>query len=183
MPAVTLWVFAAGGVGLAASARERRRPPVPGPVLRLVVAVGLIALAITPALVALSQMHLTDARDSADAGDCTAALDAALASTGVLGIRPEPYEVLGYCDLGADEPELAASAFQAAVARDPQNWRYHYGLAIARAADGRDPRPTARRARRLNPLHPQPRELVALFDTDDPEKWRARAATAPLPED
>lgn len=183
MPAVTLWVFAAGGLGLAASARERRIAPDPGPILRLAVSVGLIALAITPMLVALSQRHLTEARAAADAGDCTPAIDAALASIEVLGIRPEPYEVLGYCDLGADEPELAVSAFQAAVSRDPQNWRYHYGLAIARGADGRDPRATAQRARRLNPRHPQAEELVGLFDTDDPGEWRARAATAPLPED
>ena len=38
--------------------------------------------------------------------------------------------------------------------RDPDNWHYAYGLAVAQALAGEDPRPAAALARRLNPLEP-----------------------------
>jgi hypothetical protein len=49
----------------------------------------------------------------------------------------------------------------AAHARDPRNWRYVYGQAIVDGVAGRDPRPAARAALRLNPLEPLARTLVS----------------------
>lgn len=178
MPAVTLWLFAAGGAALAARPHEEpalRRPRLPA---RIAIAAGVLVLALTPALVALSEYHLGNAEVAATEGDCVEAIDSALASISVLGVRPEPFETLGTCDLRLGAPALAVPAFERAVQRDPENWRYHYGLAIARGANGADPRSAARDARRLNPLNPQTEELVQLFDTDDPQEWERRALMA-----
>jgi hypothetical protein len=70
-----------------------------------------------------------------------------------------------------------------AVRNDPDHWRYRYGLAIARAATGRDPRPDLRIARRLN------RQGAILFNgaarelalTRDSARWKrlARGASRP----
>jgi hypothetical protein len=48
-------------------------------------------------------------------------------------------------------PDLAVKALESAVRRDPENWRVHYGLALVRAADGQDPRPTLRTTRPAQP--------------------------------
>lgn len=178
VPAVTLWLFAAGGAALAARPHEEPalgRPQLPA---RIAIAAGVLVLALTPALVAHSEYHLGNAEVAATEGDCVEAIDSALASVSALGVRPEPFETLGYCDLRLGAPALAVPAFERAVQRDPDNWRYHYGLAIARAANGADPRSAARDARRLNPRNPQTEELVQLFDTDDPQEWERRALMA-----
>ena len=60
-----------------------------------------------------------------------------------------------------------------AVDRDPRAWDYHYGLAVARAAAGRDPRMEARTAYRLNPRHPRTLKLVRRFDASRPRAWKA----------
>ena len=51
------------------------------------------------------------------------------------------------------------------------NWNYSYGLAIARAENGLDPRPAAARALRLNPLQPIVKDEVAAFATGGPRSW------------
>ena len=55
---------------------------------------------------------------------------------------------------------LAVDAMRAARVRDPRNWQYAYGLAVAQALAGEDPRPSAALALRLNPLEPLARKLV-----------------------
>jgi O-antigen ligase len=176
MPAITLWLFCAGGAVLASSVP--RRASVPRPLTRLLATAAVLAVTATPALIAVSQLHLSDAEAAARAGDCEEAIDSALASAAVLSVRPEPYKTLGYCDLRLGAPRLADAMFSRAVAEDPENWRYHYGLAIARAANGDDPRPDARTARRLNPVDPQTEALVELFATDEPKQWTRRAEKA-----
>jgi hypothetical protein len=69
-----------------------------------------------------------------------------------------------------------------AVDRDPNNWVYHYGLALVLAAEGEDPRAEIDEARRLNPREPLAIETEEAFaSTNDPEKWRRRALKARLP--
>jgi len=70
---------------------------------------------------------------------------------------------------------------RSAVSRDPENWETHYGLALALALQGRDPRGEAARARELNPRAQLATELVESFATDDPRTWRRRATRARLP--
>ena len=180
MPAVTLWLFALGGLALAA---PRREPSGRGPagLTRVVAALGCALLAITPALAALSQERLAAAIMAFKRGDCRASSSAAVDSIDYLAMRPQPLELLAYCDVRAGLPELAQRTMEKALARDPHNWEYHYGLAIVRAAGGADPRPQAAVALRLNPLSPLAQATVKAFDTDDPAKWKRRAVTARLP--
>jgi Flp pilus assembly protein TadD len=89
--------------------------------------------------------------------------------------------MIGYCDLRAGQYALAVDAMRSAHARDPHNWRYAYGLAIAQAIAGEDPRQAAQSAVRLSRFEPLPRELARALDTDDPAKRFRAAARASLP--
>jgi O-antigen ligase len=187
MPAVTLWFFALGGMTLARAAPAHETAPQPaGPaaprrLTRLVAGVGLLALATTPALVALSQARLNDSVTALKAGNCGEAIDAALGSARALGVRPQPFMLLSLCDARLDRHEVAISTARRAVDLDEENWQTHYTLALALANAGRDPRSAARRTLRLNPYGRLPVDISERFDTDDPKEWRRRARTARLP--
>lgn len=180
MPVITLWLFAVGGLALAAPAEA---PPARGvaPAARIVMALGCLALALVPAQVFLSEGALRDAARASAAGDCATAIDRALRSTSALGVRPEPFIVLGYCDVRIGRTDLALRALDNAVRRDPDNWEGHYGRALVRAAAGLDPRPELRTAQRLNPLQPLVFRATRLFAGGGPQQWRRRALTARLP--
>lgn len=178
LPAVTLWVFCLGGAVLARSGRAPRRLRRP---TRVAIAIGLAALALTPGLAALSQGRLNAAVAALKRGECETAIDRALSSRSALGVRAEPYEVLGYCDIRLGATRLGVQAFEEAVERDPHNWEVHYGLALARAVDGRDPRAQARRALELNPREAAARRAVRRFRGTDRRKWRQGAVEAPIP--
>ena len=92
--------------------------------------------------------------------DCRTGIDAALDATERFGTRPEPWQILGYCDARAGQFELARRAMDAARSRDPDNWQLAYGQAIVYGVSGLDPRPFAAEALRLNPLDPRARALV-----------------------
>ena len=180
MPAVTWWFFVLGG-GALASTRTSEVVRAPGAVGRLVGVAALVALAATPALAALSQTRIDSATRAFARGDCTATIDASLAATRWLSPRPEPYLLLGYCDMRLGLPTLAVDQMAAAASRDPRNWRYRYGLAVARARAGLDPRQAARAAARLNPLSDMAQAGVARFRGRSPAAWRRAGRTAPLP--
>jgi hypothetical protein len=157
MPALFVWFFGAAGVVLASrSGRlgELGRTP------RVVAALAVLVLALTPALFAVSQGPLDRALNAFARRDCRVAIDAALTATERFGTRPEPWMVLGYCDARLGQFDLARRAMDAARSRDPDNWQYAYGQAIVYGVSGRDPRPYAEAALRLNPLDPLARTLV-----------------------
>ena len=178
MPAVTVWLFAAGGLALAGN---RQRIGSPTRRVRVFVGAGLCALAVSPVLMALSQAHLNTAVDRLRDRNCLGAIDSALASVEAVGVRPQPFEVLGYCDSALGRHELAIRAMEGAVNRDPQNWELHYGLALVRGAAGVDPRRAALAARRLNPLSALARDAVRRFRGTTPSQWRRAARGARLP--
>jgi hypothetical protein len=128
-----------------------------------------------------SQARLDASAQAFERDDCATTVDAALDSTEALPVRAEPFELIAYCDLRAGEPALAVAAFQAARRRDPGAWQYAYGLAVARALAGRDPRPAIAEARRLNPREPRARDLAAALSGDRAAAWRRAARRAPLP--
>jgi Flp pilus assembly protein TadD len=109
---------------------------------------------------ATSQLNLNRARNDFAAGDCAGAIDTALSATERFGVRPEPWEILGYCDGRAGQYALARRAMDAARSRDPHNWAYAYGQAIAYGVSGRDARGFAAEALRLNPREPLAISLV-----------------------
>lgn len=183
LPSVTAWLFAAGGIALA-------RPPDAGAarfvalprLARVVAALVVLALAVTPILNALADARLRDSVAAFKAGDCDSAIDDALSATSALSARAEPYAILAFCDVRLDKPELAERMIRNAIDRDPNNWVYHYGLALVLGAQGKDPRDAIADARRLNPREPSAIEAEEAFaSTDNPEKWKRRALKARLP--
>ena len=181
MPAVTLWLFALGGLALARSADAPRalgRPPTP---VRVALGFACIILAIAPAQIYLSQKSLDSSVAAFEADDCPTAVDEAIKSTDTLSVRPEPFEILGYCDVRLGNPKLGVRAMSEAVERDPRDWRLQYGLALVRGAAGMSPKAAARRAVRLNPREQMARDARDAFRTNDPQKWKRRALSARLP--
>jgi hypothetical protein len=157
MPALFVWLFGAGGVALAA--REGRLGEL-GRMPRVAAALAVLLLAGTPALFAYSQPPLDRAVSAFARRDCPAAIDAALTATERFGTRPEPWQLLGYCDARLGQFALARRAMDAARSRDPHNWQLAYGQAIVYGVSGLDARPYAAEALRLNPLDENARALV-----------------------
>jgi len=181
MPALFVWVFAGSGVVLAAREGAARWGEI-GRTPRIAAALAVLVLALTPALMWTSQGPLEDAQAALADNDCRTGIDKALDAIGKLGVRPEPWEVLGYCDARAGQYALATRAMNAARARDPKNWRYAYGQAIIDGVSGRDPRPAAREALRLNPLEPLAVTLVRELDrTRGPARRREITRRAGIP--
>lgn len=172
MPVVTVVVFSLGGAALA---RRRRRsaarPPTLSPYGRTLLGLGCVLLAVAPTYVWLSQNRLNSARFAFSQRNCAAASHSAESSISILGIRPEPYEILSYCDVRLGKPMLAIAAIDKAVSLDPGNWNFQYGLAVMRAAAGLDPRPAARKALALNPLEPLTRGAWQMFRSGNRQRW------------
>ena len=183
LPSVTAWLFAMGGIALARppTAVETRALALPR-LARVIAALVVLALAVTPVRGALADARLRDSVAAFKLGDCETAIERALSATSALGARPEPYAILAFCDVRLGKPELADRMIRNAIDRDPNNWVYHYGLGLVRAARGQDPREAIATARRLNPREPKAIEAQEAFgSTDDPEKWKRRARKARLP--
>jgi len=180
LPAVTLWVFAAAGLVLARTGKQGGDGRRWSPLARGLAGLGCVALAATPASIAVSQARLAESVRAYEAADCGEAIDSALASISALSVRPEPYEILAFCDVRQGLGPLGVQMMHRSVDRDPENWRLHYGMTLVRAAAGFDPRASVRRAQRLNPRDPQIQEAVDRLRGDDPRRWRAQArALAP----
>jgi O-antigen ligase len=175
MPVVTLGFFAAAGLAL--SARKRAGTGwVPAHNSRMVLALLCLATVVLPVSIIGSQSRLGDAEHALYASNCTAASPAALSSIGWLDFRPEPYEIVGFCDLQRGEPRLGVAAMRQAVAQDPGSWETYYALAVAQASAGIDPRSNANRALRMDPLEPLTREAAKELNTSSPTAWVSRAA-------
>ena len=144
LPVVTLWLFAAGGLALALTGDRVTRRHL-GWGIRIAVAVALGLLAITPIRMAVSEARLSTSLKEFRAGRCDEAISAARSSISAQGNRPEPFQLEAYCQVRQGQPDLAAQTIRAAIKRDPDNWRYHYALALAQGLAGTDPRAEARR--------------------------------------
>jgi len=180
LAAVSVWVFGLAAIALAARPNpDRPRRAMPR-LLRIVAALALLVLALSPASLWRSQAKLASAAAAFEAGDCATAVDDALASLGAVGVRAEPWELIAYCDVRLGQPQLAIDAANAAIRRDPDNWEYRYALALVRGAARKDPRPAAAEALRFNPRQTEAIEAVKAFRTDRPAQWERRARKLPL---
>jgi O-antigen ligase len=179
MPVLFVWLFGAGGVVLASRTPrlgELGRTP------RIVAALAVLVLAITPALFAWSQPPLDAAIRAFGERDCRTAIDSALTATERFGTRPEPWQIVGYCDARVGQYELARRAMDAARSRDPNNWQIAYGQAIVYGVSGLDARPFAAEALRLNPLDERARALVRdLAAAKTAARRREVTRRAPIP--
>lgn len=163
MPAITIWLFCAGGAALAVSRHSNRRPLRLGTLSRLGLALLCLAAAIVPAAVAVAQYRLDKARTALGQGDCRTAEGEARGALDVIGFQAEPHQVLAYCAVRSGRLADAAAEASEAVRRDPQNWIYHYDSALIAAAGGGDPLPAARSAALLNPRDPEARAAPAVL--------------------
>lgn len=187
LPSVTAWMFAAGGIALA---RPAATEPIAAPsrivspprLARVIAALVVLALVVTPLLNAIADSRVRDSITAFKRGDCTTAIERSLSANSALGARAEPYAILAFCDVRLGKTVLAERMIRNAVDRDPDNWAYRYGLALIRAVRGQDPRPDIALARRLNPREPRTfRAQQAFKRTNDPRKWKRRALEARLP--
>lgn len=182
MPALTLPALCL--VALMAGARTQPQPSRSAGswVARVGAAVALVCLGLVGFGMALSQSRVDTAVAAVHAGRCDEAIRSAQAASDVNGQRPEPYQVLAACSARAGDPETALAQMRQALATDPDNWRLVYNVAVLRALSGKDPRPTMRQARQLNPnswlLRIAARELRS--QGTGPDAWRAAAAKANL---
>jgi hypothetical protein len=177
MPVVTAWIFAVGGAALAATAPVRH-PPLVGSRNRVPLAVALLVTALTPVLLLISQDRLETAASAFEQNNCTRASSAAISTINVLAIRPEPYQILGYCDLAAGRAQDAVAAMRKAVHYESVNWEYHWGLAIAEGYAGIDPRPEVATAARMNPQEALVSQALPAFRAASAAGWLSAAKTA-----
>jgi hypothetical protein len=148
--------------------------------LRVPIAIGLLVLALAPFQLWRSEKHLVAAQGAFGRGDCPTTISESLSSLSAVGARPQPWQLIAYCDVRLGQPVLAQQAAQAAVNRDPQDWAYHYGQALVRGALGQDPRAAAAAALRLNPLDQNAQAAVKAFKTPRKKLWVSRARKLPL---
>jgi O-antigen ligase len=177
MPVVTAWVFAAGGAALAAplgqGAEAGSHPLMRN---RTAICAGLLVLAVTPVLALLSQARLNAAANAFNRGDCAAAKSNALSSISAFGARPQPYQILGYCQLVEGRTDAGVAAMRKAVEQEPGSWEFRFGLALALAESGQDPRPELGRVIARNPDEGLVVQARAEFaKAHSPEAWRRAA--------
>jgi O-antigen ligase len=180
LPVITLWLFVLAAAAAAAPADGTRVPRPPRLAVRAAAALACVAVAVTPVLMATSQARLNESLRAFHRGDCRTAMDEASAATSLLGSRPQPYQLLGYCASRLGQLDRAERMMREAVEHDPRNWEYHYGLALVRASAGRDPLAAARQAIRLNPNETVARQAMARFGVaGGPDQWRRAARDLP----
>jgi O-Antigen ligase len=183
MPAVTVWLFAAGGLALGRRRGDAQQRSGALTSVRPLVAFGWVVLAVAPFLAALSYARLQSAQTAMTSSQCATAKRDALSSLSYLSLRPEPYGVIGLCDIEQGDAVASVSAMREAESYDPNNWKYHYTLALALAADGRDPRVELRRAASLDRFEPLVQSATRKFARTGPQQWRQlapRVAQFPL---
>lgn len=175
MPVVTIGFFAIAGLALSPRGRVGGGW-VPRHNTRLILALLCLATVVLPVSIIGSQTRLGQAEHALYASDCAAATPAALSSIGWLDVRPEPYEIVGFCDLERGRPRLGVAAMREARSHDPGSWETYYALAIAQASAGIDPRANIEQALRTNPLEPLTREAAKQLGGSSPTEWVAHAA-------
>jgi hypothetical protein len=139
-----------------------------------------LVLALLPARLAVSSAHLNNAIEAVERGDCVGARGHAAESIDGVEKRPTPYQVIAFCDLREHLYPAAVSQMQRAIAQDPNNWELVYGLAIARAGAGLDPRADLHRVHRLNPNEPMLQDLPAGLSSHRRAAWKRAASEAQL---
>jgi hypothetical protein len=167
LPAVTLWLFALGGLAL------YRGPPRPvAAPRRLLVAAQLLVLAAVPGAIAVAAGHTDRAADAFARHDCPAVVREGQAAIDTVGVLVAPHELVGFCRLQQGQPHAAIAGLRRAIALDPGNWNLWYDLTLAHAAAGIDPRPAARRTLALNPRDSLARYTVRRLAHGNAAGWR-----------
>jgi hypothetical protein len=180
MPAVTLWLFAFGGVALARRPRaEGESSPLLIPV-RILVAVAFLVLAVIPAKVSVSSARFSDSLTAFYAGECPRAKLHAREALEASSERAAPYAVIAICDMREGLYPAAQYAMSQAHRKDPHNWEWIYDLAVTQAATGRNSYRTAKQAVKLNPNDETVSAEPTRFGPANRGKWVQLARRTPL---
>jgi hypothetical protein len=178
MPVVTVPVLALVAAACScATSGLRRRTRLPA---RLVVTALCLAVGFEPALVAVSQADLDASVHAFDRNDCATAINRAQAAHRVVGSRPEPLEIIGYCYSRDGNARQAMTTMKGAVSRDPGDWEFRYGLGVVTAAAGSNPLPALRSALRLDPHEPLIADAMHALRGKRPAARRRLASSLPL---
>jgi len=192
MPALAAPAFAVLGLAGAlsragtgpVSAGRARRPP---PAILALAATGLVVASISYALPWLAARDVEAAvRDWRQ--DPAAAFDRLDRARRLNVLSPEPDVVAGVLARRLGDRERASEAFRRALGRAPTDWYSHVQLAVIDLEAGRrtDALRHLERARRLNPLEPATRSLLAIAFRDEVvpasviERLDRRAIASPL---
>jgi Flp pilus assembly protein TadD len=85
--------------------------------------------------------------------------------------------VVGYCDVRSGRPRAAIPAIQKAISLDPENWNFHYDLAVVRASAGLDPRAAIGQAVGLDPRERLVLQAVRVFRRGGRKQWQRDGST------
>jgi O-antigen ligase len=176
MPAVTLGVFAIGGLGLARP-KDGRVGLTGLPATRTLVALGWLALAVSPLLGAVSYARLQTSGQELASERWAGAREEALSSLSVWAERPQAYEVIGVADLEQGYAQAGEEAMEEAAHLEPESWEAQFLLADALAASGSDPQAAIARSLALDPLEEGLQNASAQLRSRDPRRWEAVAPT------
>ena len=178
LPAITLWLFAAGGLACASAWKA----PAPSRLTRLrnwlrFPALAVCALAaLLPAIVLGAEAHISRAVYEAHLGNCSEAdAQAGLATSAVRGLT-EPALVAAYCAVRDNHPKTAIAPIQRTISKDPNNWELWYDLAVVRARAGLSASSAILTAERLNPLGQSVHTLTSWLNAPTPAQLRALSA-------
>ncbi|HST54669.1 MAG TPA: O-antigen ligase family protein [Solirubrobacteraceae bacterium] len=201
-PAVTVFVFALGGLALGRPGRrpetsrvevDRKKVMVLRAYARAraaplnldthklpVLGLACLAAGIIPVQLALAQTHLRRSIDALNAGSCVTADAEARAAIARLDDSPRPYEVLAMCAARRSDAHRSIAYARTAVARDPDYWEPRYVLALAQASAGVDPRRAAHAAYVRHPSGLLARSAERAFNTNNAGQWQRAARTLPF---
>jgi hypothetical protein len=160
MPAISLWLFALGGLALARPMWRGTTSTTAARMSAFAAAAALVAVCVLPMLVLVSQLRLNEATTAYAAGNCARAERLAQGSIDVLGTRAPPWQILALCAVRDGQLQLAATDLRGGLAEDPDDWQLQSALAAATAAAGHDARAQGALARRLDPNDPAVRALA-----------------------
>jgi hypothetical protein len=183
LPALGFFVFSLGALAISSDrgGDDGWTARLGGRTARIALSLCALALVVSPALMAISQGYLNTAVRDFDEGNCAGASRQALNAIHTLSVRPEPYQLLGFCDSREGENALAITMLETAIERDRGEWESYYGLALVQAAAGEDPRAAARKAYEMAPHEPLAEEGNELFTSGNPRAWKRRAQRARHP--
>jgi hypothetical protein len=177
MPAVTLPALILGALALGnRHAPLQLRPAAPN--TRLAMGLASMACLAAPVFVSASEARMQAGVTDFVANRCPQAQNELQDSLSWVGVRPEPFEAISYCNLAHGYPAEAIEAAQEAQRLDPENWQATIAVALARASNREDPRPLIGQAIHANPRELALRSVGKRMRGHDPQVWHDQAYPA-----
>jgi O-antigen ligase len=143
-------------------------------------ALGALIVAFLPARVAISQAHLDSSLQAFDRGNCPAAISEARSARGAAPERPQPLELIAYCQAAERKSAPSIATIHEAISQDPGDWEYHFALGIVQAEASQNPLRALRTAHSLDPHEPVVLEALRTLRRKPRTQLRRAALSLPL---